>query len=105
MVRTGRKMSLEPAAPDSFFRWGFFLEVLQATEYVEDYVMDPTAERMLADDGELAGKFREALTDPEFAGDAGRRLRWFYRRTAWSDERWNLYPVGREVPASPSDNR
>ncbi|MCZ6650444.1 MAG: M14 family metallopeptidase [Acidobacteria bacterium] len=96
---------LEPAAPDSFFRWGFFLEVLQATEYVEDYVMDPMAQQMLADDPELAGQFRQALTDRSFAGDPGRRLRWFYRRTAWSDDRWNLYPVGREVPVSAAHNR
>ena len=31
---------LEPAAPDSFFAWGFFNEILQPTEYVEGYVID-----------------------------------------------------------------
>ena len=41
-------MLLEPDGPDSFFQWGFFLACLQRTEYVEGYVMEPLAERMLA---------------------------------------------------------
>ncbi len=32
---------LEPDSPDSFFQWGFFLEVLQRTEYIEAYAGDP----------------------------------------------------------------
>jgi hypothetical protein len=88
---------LEPASPDSFFQWGFFLEILQRTEYVESYVMAPTAERMLAADPELAAEFERALeVDEELAGDPRARLQWFYRRTPWFDERWNLYPVARE---------
>ncbi len=92
---------LEPASPDSFFQWGFFLEVLQRTEYAEAYVMAPTAERMLEADPELAAEFRRALEeDEELAGDPRARLRWLYRRSPWFDERWNLYPVAREpVPA------
>ena len=88
---------LEPASPDSFFQWGFFLEVLQRTEYAEAYVMAPTAERMLAADPALAEEFRRALeADEELAADPRARLEWFYRRTPWFDERWNLYPVARE---------
>ncbi len=88
---------LEPASPDSLFQWGFFLEVLQRTEYAEPYVMAPTAERMLAADPELAAEFRRALeADAELAGDPRARLEWFYRRTPWFDGRWNLYPVARE---------
>ncbi len=92
---------LEPASPDSFFQWGFFLEILQRTEYVEAYVMAPTAERMLETDPGLAEEFRRALEeDEELAGDPAARLQWFYRRTPWFDERWNLYPVAREPAAS-----
>jgi hypothetical protein len=91
---------LEPASPDSFFQWGFFLEVVQRTEYAEAYVMAPTAERMLAADDALAAEFQRALeADEEFAGDPRERLQWFYRRTPWFDERWNLYPVARELVA------
>lgn len=89
---------LEPAAPDSFFQWGFFLEALQQTEYVEGYVMEPMAEAMLAESPALAKEFEGALAaDPELAKSPGERLQWFYRRTPFFDERWRLYPVAREL--------
>jgi murein tripeptide amidase MpaA len=88
---------LEPESPDSFFRWGFFLEALERTEYVEDYVMDPMAARMLAADPELAKEFRARLAaDPKFAADPAERLQWFYRRTPYFDDRAGLYPIARE---------
>ncbi len=46
---------LEPASPDSFFQWGFFDEVLQRTEYIEPYVIEPMAERMMAADPDAGG--------------------------------------------------
>jgi hypothetical protein len=89
---------LEPASPDSFFQWGFFLEILQRAEYAEAYVMAPTAEGMLEADPKLAAEFRSALeADEELAADPAGRLEWFYSRTPWFDERWNLYPVAREL--------
>ncbi|HEX9638512.1 MAG TPA: M14 family metallopeptidase [Acidobacteriota bacterium] len=88
---------LEPASPDSFFRWGFFLEILQRTEYAEAYVMEPTAERMLDADPKLAEAFARRLReDPEFAGSPEQRLQWFYRQTPFFDPRWRLYPIARE---------
>jgi hypothetical protein len=88
---------LEPAAADSFFQWGFFHSVLQRTEYMEGYVVEPLAERMLAEDPQLEMEFRKALlSDPELAADPRARLRWFYARTPYFDARWRLYPVARE---------
>jgi murein tripeptide amidase MpaA len=88
---------LEPASGDSFFQWGFFLPVLQRTEYVEAYVMEPMAERMLAEDPALKAEFDKALAaDPALAANPQERLQWLYRRTPFFDERWRLYPVGRE---------
>lgn len=88
---------LEPQSPDSFFRWGFFLEVLQRTEYVEAYVMEPMAEAMLAAAPRLAAEFEQKLEeDPAFAADPNARLQWFYSRSPYFDERWRLYPVARE---------
>jgi Zinc carboxypeptidase len=104
---------LEPAAPDSFFSWGFFHEVLQPTEYVEAYVMEPMAERMLAEDPALKEAFERKLReDPALAGSrptkpsaqeafmpgAPARLQWFYEKTPFYDERARLYPVAREMP-------
>ncbi len=89
---------LEPAAPDSFFAWGFFHEILQPTEHVEAYVMEPMAERMLAEDPELRAAFEKRLReDAAFAKDARARLQWFYEKTPFFDERAFLYPVGREL--------
>jgi len=89
---------LEPAAPDSFFQWGFFHEVLSRTEYVEAYVMEPMAERMLEEDPALRQAFLEKLqSDRDFRSDPRARLQWFYEKTPYYDERHNLYPVAREV--------
>jgi hypothetical protein len=88
---------LEPSSPDSFFQWGFFNEVLQQTEYIEAYILEPMAERMLARDPKLAEEFRQKLaTDEAFRASPKDRLRWFYLKTPFIDERWKLYPVGRE---------
>jgi murein tripeptide amidase MpaA len=88
---------LEPGSPDSFFQWGFFHEVLQPTEYVEGYVMEPMAEAMLAEDPALKKEYEAALAaDPKLAGDAKARLQWLYVRTPFFDERAALYPVFRE---------
>jgi hypothetical protein len=86
---------LEPEAPDSFFQWGYFLEVLQQTEYVEDYVMEPTARKMMQEDPALKAEF-EALvaSDSVFAANPKERLAWFYARTPFQDEEWRLYPIG-----------
>jgi hypothetical protein len=89
---------LEPSSGDSFFRWGFFLEILQETEYFESYVMEPMAERMLAQDAALRAEFDAKIaSDSLFAADGDERLRWLYRKTPFHDERWRLYPVAREV--------
>jgi len=88
---------LEPLSADSFLQWGFFFSILQRTEYVENYVTEPLAEKMLASDPKLAEEFAKKIADdPVFRQDAEARLRFFYERTPYYDERWMLYPVGRE---------
>ena len=88
---------LEPASPDSYFQWGAFRHVLQQTEYIEGYVMEPMAERMLATDAQVAAAFRERVEkDAAFRASPKERLRWFYVKTPFVDERWNLYPIARE---------
>jgi hypothetical protein len=88
---------LDPRSPDSFFQWGFFHGILQRTEYVDDYVMDPLAERMLAGDPALKAAYEKRLAEDEaFRKDPGARLDWFYERSPYFDRRWRLYPVGRE---------
>ena len=89
---------LEPQSVDSFFQWGYFLEILQQTEYFEGYVMEPMAQAMLEEDPDLAAAFEQKLLDdPVFAGDPEARLRFFYERTPFFDARWKLYPVARAL--------
>lgn len=91
---------LEFASPDSFFQTGFFHWALQRTEYAEGYIMEAMAEQMLAENPDLRAEFERALReDPKFAASPAQRLDWFYRRTPFFDERWRLYPVGREISA------
>jgi hypothetical protein len=88
---------LEPESDDSFFAWGFFAEILQRTEYMEAYAIAPMAEKMLADDPKLKAEFEKKLKDdPAFAASPLRRLQFFYERSPFYDDRYLLYPVGRE---------
>jgi hypothetical protein len=88
---------LEPESNDSLLAWGFFLEILQRTEYIEGYVLAPMAERMLASDPKLKVEFETKVReDPEFAADPDARKRWFYERSPYYDDRYLLYPVGIE---------
>lgn len=88
---------LEPHSSDSFLQWGFFHEIFSRTEYVEEYVMEPLAARMLEDPEVRADYYEKLRTDPAFRDDPKARLHWFYERTPYFDERWRLYPVGREL--------
>ena len=88
---------LEPASNDSLFAWGFFLEILQRTEYIEGYTLAPRAEQMLAADPKLKAEFEAKLaSDSKFAASPVARLQWFYARSPFYDERYLLYPVGIE---------
>jgi murein tripeptide amidase MpaA len=89
---------LEPEGPDSLLAWNFFPEILHRTEYIEAYAIAPLAERMLAADPKLKAAFEAKLkADPKFAADPDARLAWFYERTPYYDQRFLLYPVGREL--------
>jgi hypothetical protein len=85
---------LEPKAPDSLLAWGEFNNAFERKEYMEDYVAEDVARKMLAEDPALAEAFAKRLQDdPAFAADPQARLEFFYRRHPSWDERYNLYPV------------
>ena len=91
------KLQARPESEDALLAWGFFLEILQRTEYIEGYVLAPLAERMLANDSKLKTEFEAKLaTDPDFAASPTARKRWFYERSPYYDDRFRLYPVGIE---------
>lgn len=87
---------LEPKSKDSFFSWGFFLNIFQRTEYIEAYVMEPLAKKMLEDSPQLKQEFEQKLAnDKDFANDPNAIFSWFYSKTPYYDDRYLLYPVAR----------
>jgi hypothetical protein len=89
---------LEPASADSFLSWGFFDQIFQRTEYIEAYVMEPTMKKMLAESSELQKEFdQKKAADSVFANDPNAIYTWFYSKTKYFDERYLLYPVGRNL--------
>ena len=88
---------LEPESEDSFLALGFFNEILSRVEYMEPYAIAPMAERMLTDSPALKADFEKRLReDKDFAASPLRRLQYFYERSPFYDDRYLLYPVGRE---------
>jgi hypothetical protein len=87
---------LEPQAPDSFVKWGFFNAIFEEKEYAEHYVLETLAREMLAADPHLKDEFEKLIaSDPDFAASPSERLRFFYKRSPYWDPQMNLYPVGR----------
>lgn len=87
---------LEPEAPDSLARWGFFNAIFEEKEYGEPYVLEALAREMMQTDPELEKEFTARLAaDPEFAANPFERLRFFYKRSPYWDPQMAVYPVGR----------
>jgi Zinc carboxypeptidase len=88
---------LEPEAPDSALRWGFFDAVFEQKEQGDAYALERLAREELARDPDLKAEFERRLeTDSNFAGDANARLGFFYDRSPWwRANRVGEYPVGR----------
>ncbi|HET6978525.1 MAG TPA: M14 family metallopeptidase [Pyrinomonadaceae bacterium] len=104
VVPVGQKLGrvilnlLEPHAPDSLARWGFFNAIFEEKEYAEHYVLEDLAREMMANDPALEQEFRQRLArDAEFAASPSERLRFFYKRSPYWDPQMNLYPVGRII--------
>lgn len=89
---------LEPEAPDSLVRWGFFNATFEAKEYAENYILEKLAREMLATSSEVREEFQRRLTtDAAFAANPRARLEFFYQRSPYWDQQMNLYPVGRII--------
>jgi Zinc carboxypeptidase len=88
---------LEPEAPDSALRWGFFDAIFEQKESGEAYVLEKLARERLREDPALGAEFeRRVREDPQFAGSPKARLAFFYDRSPWgAANRVGQYPVGR----------
>ncbi|WP_035385549.1 M14 family metallopeptidase [Ferrimonas futtsuensis] len=89
---------LEPEAPDSLLQWGLFNPIFTRTEYIEDYAIEPMAQKMLDSDPALKKVFAKKLAeDPSFANNPQARLRWLYENSSYYDAKYRQYPVLRKM--------
>jgi hypothetical protein len=96
----------EPTLPDSFAQWGFFNACFEQKEYMEPYVVEEQARRMLDKDPKLRERFDAAVAkDPELAKSPTRQQQWFFKQHPAWDERINLVPVYRTADALNSSLR
>ncbi|PLX14885.1 MAG: peptidase M14 [Marinilabiliales bacterium] len=87
---------LEPIAPDSFVRWGFFNSIFERKEYVETYVMEKMAREMIAEKPELLDQYKKAVEEnPQVYNNQWAKLFWFYALTPYWDQQKDIYPVGK----------
>ena len=88
---------LEPEAPDSALRWGFFDPIFEQKEGGEAYVVEELARRELEADPGLRAEFDTRVRDDEeFRRSPSARLAFFYDRSPWgAANRVGEYPVGR----------
>jgi hypothetical protein len=60
--------------------------------------MEPTMKKMLENSLELKIEFEQKKAqDTLFANDPNAIYTWFYSKTKYYDDRYLLYPVGREM--------
>lgn len=90
---------LEPAAPDSAVRWGYFQSIFEQKEYFSDYVFEPYAKKMLEADPALKAEFEKKIhTEAAFAKNPRARLTWLYQRSPYFEPDKDVYPVIRVTP-------
>ena len=59
--------------------------------------MEPTMKKMLEDSPELKKEFEQKkVEDTSFANNPTAIFNWFYSKTEYYDDRYLLYPVGRD---------
>ncbi|HSN32427.1 MAG TPA: M14 family zinc carboxypeptidase, partial [Ideonella sp.] len=85
---------LEPEGPDSLTSWGYFDGVFEQKEYMEDYVLEAVAQKMLADPA-VKAEWDTRMKDPAFAKSPHERLDFFYKKHPSWDAQLDLVPVFR----------
>lgn len=90
--------TLEPEAPDSYFRWNFFDMILQRKEGFSPYVFEEIAEDLLEKDPALRTAFQKRKDeDPAFAENAFQQLSFIYKHSEYFEKAFSRYPVYRLI--------
>jgi hypothetical protein len=86
----------EPESKESLASWGFFNSRLERREYMEDYVAESEARRILSAESGVRQEFEKRLQESaEFRASPSERLDFFYQRHPSWDSRLDLLPVYR----------
>src|SRR5947207_12981289 len=89
---------LEPLAPDSLARWGLMNSFFE-TGFgggVGEYLSEPIARRMMADNPDLRRQFEAKLSsDPQFAAEPRARLQWWFQQSKYEPSDAGRYPIAR----------
>jgi Zinc carboxypeptidase len=85
---------LEPESPDSLTSWGYFATVFEQKEYMEDYVLEAVAEKMMQDPA-IHAEYEQRMKDPVFAKSTHERIDFFYKKHPSWDQQLNVVPVYR----------
>ena len=89
--------TLEPAAHDSFFRWGFFNSVLEKKEAYSDYVFEDSAAEILRTEPETRAAFEAwKAVNPEILDSQESVLDFIFAHCRkYREPEWRRYPVYR----------
>ena len=67
------------------------------SKFIYHFLLHPYMDDLQTSVKRLKEAFEARLrSDPELAADPRARLQWLYARTPYHDDRYRLYPVGRE---------
>jgi len=91
--------ALEPDGPDSFLSWGFFDAIFEQKEYIETYVIEELARKMIEENPALGDEL-DAWKKGHTHADPREIRHWLYRRSPYWDHTKDLYPVGRILDRS-----
>ena len=86
---------LDPLAPSSLLKWGYFNAIFEQKEYAEIYVMEKLAPKMLENDPALKSEYQAMIKEhPEILENQWQLMNWFYKRSEYWDQQKDLYPIG-----------
>ncbi len=88
--------TLEVLAPDSYFRWNFFDNILDTREYYSSYGFEENAMKYLKGNPEFEKEFMEKCqTDSTLINNHRAQLGYIYHNTEWAEITHKRYPVTR----------
>ncbi len=90
--------ALEPTAPDSYFSWNLFDEVLQSREYFSPFIFEERAIQILDTTPGLKERLKQEIArNPQMKKNTYLQMRFIYRNSPYFEKSYMRYPVGRII--------